>query len=68
MARAAERLRRADLVKPPGVAETLDWTEALLTLGAKELDPDLAAACLGAALKYREDVERVLADGLLRDG
>ncbi|WP_240196903.1 AAA family ATPase [Nonomuraea lactucae] len=68
VARAAERLRQADLVKPPGVAETLDWTEALLTLGAAELDPDRAAATLGAALKYREDVENVLAKGLLRDG
>ena len=47
VARAAARLRQADLVKPPGVAETLDWTEALLTLGAKELDPDLAAATPG---------------------
>ncbi|GAA1751799.1 MoxR family ATPase [Nonomuraea sp. AD125B] len=65
VARAAERLRRADLVKPPGVAETLDWTEALLTLGAKELDPGLAAATLGAALKYREDVVSVLGNGLL---
>ncbi|MER6507963.1 MoxR family ATPase [Nonomuraea sp. NPDC001636] len=68
VARAAERLRRADLVKPPGVAETLDWTEALLTLGARELDPDLAAATLGAALKYREDVAAVLGDGLLSGG
>ncbi|MFF4191684.1 AAA family ATPase [Nonomuraea sp. NPDC001831] len=68
VARAAERLRQADLVKPPGVAETLDWTEALLTLGARELDPDLAAATLGAALKYREDVAAVLADGLLSGG
>ncbi|WP_376768071.1 AAA family ATPase [Nonomuraea rhodomycinica] len=66
VARAAARLRGADLVKPPGVAETLDWTEALLTLGAKELDPDRAAATLGAALKYREDVESVLSRGLLR--
>jgi MoxR-like ATPase len=65
VARAAERLRQADLVKPPGVAETLDWTEALLTLGAKELDPGLAAATLGAALKYREDVATVLGNGLL---
>ncbi|MEV4285163.1 MoxR family ATPase [Nonomuraea bangladeshensis] len=65
VARAAERLRQADLVKPPGVAETLDWTEALLTLGAKELDPGLAAATLGAALKYREDVVSVLGNGLL---
>ncbi|MFI7418221.1 AAA family ATPase [Nonomuraea sp. NPDC049684] len=68
VARAAERLRGADLVKPPGVAETLDWTEALLTLGARELDPDLAAATLGAALKYREDVAAVLGDGLLSGG
>lgn len=68
VASAAERLRRADLVKPPGVAETLDWTEALLTLGAEELDPDLAAATLGAALKYREDVAAVLGNGLLSHG
>ncbi|MEV4354552.1 AAA family ATPase [Nonomuraea sp. NPDC004186] len=68
VARAAERLRQADLVKPPGVAETLDWTEALLTLGAKELDPALAAATLGAALKYREDVSNVLGNGLLAHG
>ncbi|KAB8188310.1 AAA domain-containing protein [Nonomuraea phyllanthi] len=68
VAHAAERLRQADLVKPPGVAETLDWTEALLTLGAKELDPGLAAATLGAALKYREDVSAVLSNGLLSHG
>lgn len=68
VARAAERLRQADLVKPPGVAETLDWTEALLTLGAKELDPDRAAATLGAALKYREDVAAVIGNGLLSHG
>ncbi|MEV4171378.1 MoxR family ATPase [Nonomuraea sp. NPDC049709] len=68
VARAAERLRQADLVKPPGVAETLDWTEALLTLGAKELDPGLAAATLGAALKYREDVAAVVGNGLLTHG
>ncbi|MET8865915.1 MoxR family ATPase [Nonomuraea sp. NPDC004580] len=65
VARAAGRLRQADLVKPPGVAETLDWTEALLTLGARELDPGRAAATLGAALKYREDVAAVLGNGLL---
>ncbi|TYB67846.1 MoxR family ATPase [Nonomuraea sp. PA05] len=68
VARAAERLRQADLVKPPGVAETLDWTEALLTLGATELDPGRAAATLGAALKYREDVAAVIGNGLLSHG
>jgi MoxR-like ATPase len=66
VALATQRLRAADLVKPPGVAETLDWTEALLTLGARDLDPGLAAATLGAVLKYREDQEAVLKNGLLR--
>ncbi|WP_443611863.1 AAA family ATPase [Acrocarpospora catenulata] len=68
VATAVARLREADLVKPPGVAETLDWTEALLTLGATHLDPDLAAATLGAVLKYREDQQLVVKNGLLRDG
>ena len=67
VARATARLREADLVKPPGIAETLDWTEALLTLGARDLDPALAAASLGALLKYREDQETVLRNGLLDD-
>ncbi|GIH23146.1 MoxR-like ATPase [Acrocarpospora phusangensis] len=67
VARAAARLREADLVKPPGIAETLDWTEALLTLGAAELNPDLAAATLGAVLKYREDQQFTVKNGLLRD-
>ncbi|MCC5579438.1 MoxR family ATPase [Microtetraspora sp. AC03309] len=65
VADAAGRLRGADLVKPPGVAETLDWTEALLTLGASRLSPDLAAVTLGALLKYREDQETVRRNGLL---
>ena len=50
-----------DLIKPPGVAETLDWARALETVGATRLDPELAAATLGAALKYREDSERIRA-------
>ncbi|GAA1581907.1 MoxR family ATPase [Actinomadura kijaniata] len=64
VARAAQRLRTADLLKPPGVAETLDWTEALVTLGVRELDPDTAAVTLGTVLKYREDQDRVTARGL----
>jgi MoxR-like ATPase len=55
---AVHRLRAADLVKPPGVAETLDWTLALVALGAAALDPELATATLGAVLKYREDQDR----------
>jgi MoxR-like ATPase len=64
VARAAGTLRTQDLLKPPGVAESIDWTEALLALGARELDPDSAARTLGAVLKYREDTDRVRAAGL----
>ncbi len=53
-----QRLRGQDLFKPPGVAETLDWTEALVALGAEQLDVELATATLGSVLKYREDQER----------
>ncbi len=62
VAGASSRLRaRGDLVKPPGVAETLDWARALHTLAATDLDLETAAATLGAVLKYREDAERVRA-------
>ncbi|MGY2083370.1 AAA family ATPase [Blastococcus sp. SYSU DS0539] len=59
VARATATLRTLDLLKPPGVAEAMDWATALHTLGARDLDPDLAARTLGAVLKYREDTERV---------
>ena len=60
--RLVQRLRtEGDLIKPPGVAETLDWARALDALGAGSLDPEVAAATLGAAVKYREDGERVRA-------
>jgi MoxR-like ATPase len=49
----------ADLLKPPGVAESLDWARCLLELGARDLDVEAAAATLGAVCKYREDTERV---------
>jgi MoxR-like ATPase len=55
---AAQALRAADLVKPPGVAETLDWARALRILGVDALDPASVAASLGAVLKYREDQDR----------
>lgn len=50
---------RDDLLKPPGVAETLDWARALQHLGASELDLETAASTLGALVKYREDSDRV---------
>jgi MoxR-like ATPase/CTP:molybdopterin cytidylyltransferase MocA len=67
--RLTQRLRgRDDLVKPPGVAETLDWARALDAMGAADLDVELAAATLGVAVKYREDADRVRAslDEILR--
>jgi MoxR-like ATPase len=57
-----QRLRAdRELLKPPGVAETLDWARALHELGARDLDLETAAASLGVAVKYREDAERVRA-------
>jgi MoxR-like ATPase len=61
---AVRRLRAMELLKPPGVAETLDWAQALLALGRDELDAESAALTLGAVLKYREDADRVVAAGL----
>ena len=52
---------RTDLLKPPGVAETLDWARALTYLGTTDLDLESAAATLGALMKYREDADRVKA-------
>ena len=52
-------LREADLLKPPGVAETIDWTQALHVLGSARLDDGRAVATLGAAVKYHEDQVRV---------
>jgi MoxR-like ATPase len=59
VATAVRRLRQSDLLKPPGVAETIDWARALQLVGARHLDVDTAAATLGAVLKYREDADRV---------
>jgi len=61
---AVRRLRGMELLKPPGVAESLDWAEALTALGRDELDADAAAVTLGAVLKYREDADRVRDAGL----
>jgi MoxR-like ATPase len=64
VAGAVRRLREMELLKPPGVAESIDWAEALTALGRTELDTEAAAVTLGTVLKYREDAERVLASGL----
>ena len=59
VARSVQRMRELDLLKPPGVAETLDWARAIGALGTDSLDVQTAAATLGAVLKYREDTDRV---------
>ncbi|PSL04020.1 MoxR-like ATPase [Haloactinopolyspora alba] len=60
VARAVQRMRADDLLKPPGLAESIDWVTALAALGATELNAELAARTLGAVLKYQEDTDRVL--------
>jgi MoxR-like ATPase len=54
---AVNRLRGLDLAKPPGVAETIDWVEALQALGAGSLDVDTFMVSLGSVIKDRDDLE-----------
>jgi MoxR-like ATPase len=54
-----QELREVDLYKIPGVAETLDWTNALVTLDQKTLDPGIVEETLGVILKYQDDIEKV---------
>jgi len=65
VAAAVARLREMDLAKLPGVAETIDWANALAFLGAEELTPELAFDTLGAVVKDHEDQE--MAAGRLAD-
>ena len=64
VAAATEAMRALHLYKPPGIAETIDWATALGRLGAVAIDETRVRATLGAVLKYREDQERVEANGL----
>jgi MoxR-like ATPase len=64
VAGAAQALRDLDLYKPPGVAETIDWSQALAALGCESIDEASVDVTLGTILKYREDQERVRAHGL----
>ena len=54
-----QRLRTMDLFKAPGIAETLDWAEALVALDRIALDPEAVASTLGALLKYQDDIGAV---------
>ena len=54
-----QKLRDEDLFKKPGVAETIDWANALMRLDRTELDPHTVDETLGALLKYQDDIARV---------
>ncbi len=54
-----QRLRELDLFKLPGIAETIDWNQALTQLDVITLDPDVINDTLGALLKYQDDIARV---------
>jgi MoxR-like ATPase len=60
VAGAVERLRALDVVKRPGVAETIDWANALAFLGRESLDGEVVRSTLGAVVKDHEDQELVL--------
>jgi len=59
VSKAVQNLRRMDLQKRPGVAETLDWARALDFLGADRLDANNTTATLGSVLKDRDDIDQV---------
>jgi len=52
-------LRTQDFYKRPGIAETIDWARALLSLGVTELEPATVDATLGCILKYKGDIEKL---------
>jgi MoxR-like ATPase len=54
-----QRLRTLDLFKSPGIAESIDWCNAIVTLDRTELDASTVDATLGALLKYQDDIARV---------
>ena len=56
---AVQAMRRLELFKPPGVAETIDWASALGALGRDRLDKGLIAETLGVVLKYHDDIDKV---------
>src|ERR1700761_4156744 len=62
--RFVQALRNQDFYKSPGVAETLDWANALTELDARSLTPQVVGDSLGALLKYQDDIARMQGDGL----
>ena len=54
-----QALRREDLFKRPGVAETIDWAKCLLALDVIALSPEVISDTLGAILKYQDDIQKL---------
>ena len=54
-----QRLRTLDLYKLPGIAETIEWTRALMELDSLVLDPETINHTLGVLLKYQDDIARL---------
>ncbi|SHE67506.1 MoxR-like ATPase [Litoreibacter ascidiaceicola] len=54
-----QRLRKEDLFKSPGVAETIDWAKCLLALDVIAMSPEVIADTLGAILKYQDDIQKI---------
>ena len=61
-----QRLRSVDLYKLPGVAETIDWANAMVALDKIALDPQTVNDTLGVLLKYKDDMERILGEEAVR--
>ena len=59
-----ELLRQEDFYKRPGIAETLDWANALLSLGIDDLNEEVIENTLSCILKYRQDQEKLTGDNL----
>jgi len=59
VSRFIHEVRRLDLYKLPGIAETLDWTRSLMALGQAELSDEAVQATLGSIVKYQEDLQRL---------
>ena len=53
-----QSLRSSGIFKPPGLAETLDWAQALVALDALALSPELTQSTLGVLLKYQDDISK----------
>ena len=57
-----QAVRKKDFYKLPGIAETLDWANALIKLGTTELSNEITSDTLGALLKYQDDIEKMDGD------